>query len=82
VSCVTLRYADAVPRLNAMILTSWLEKETKKERYGIVMLICMNTSYYNLHSDCTHAHNYTYTMMGFDSPKGGKGSVTLRANTC
>jgi hypothetical protein len=84
VSCVTLRYVEAVLRLIAMTLTiSLRRRQRSKGLIGVVVLICMNTSYYYLHSDCTHApHNSIYTMMGLDIPKGRKGSVTLRANTC
>jgi hypothetical protein len=39
VSCVTLPYAEAVARLNVMMLSSYLEKERKMNTVGIVMLL-------------------------------------------
>jgi hypothetical protein len=84
VFCVTLPYAEEVARLNAMMLSSYLEKESKMNTVcwycdaAYVWTLLLPT--YCLHT-LSQVHAYTM-MLGLDTPRGGKGSVTLRANTC
>ena len=75
VSCVTLPYAEAVARLNAMMLSSYLEKERKMNTVcwycdaAYVWTLLLPTSY------ClrTLSQLHTYTMMlGLDTPRGEK----------